>query len=157
MPGFKVVERDYANLYKRFISFGPKAKKEGIGAHGISWSIEDLYDDLVKTRPIESWDGGVYPSLADAVDAANVILYLAPETNGEVAHRAYKVEEEKVGLPLADLAEKYRSVRTNFSDLQQQPRRLVNSPCWSGLVTDGRAYSAFCINVERFLPSRTLA
>jgi nitrate reductase alpha subunit len=44
------------------------------------------------------------------VDAANVILALAPETNGEAAHRAFKAQEEKVGLPLADLAEPYRGV-----------------------------------------------
>jgi nitrate reductase alpha subunit len=40
--------------------------------------------------------------------------------------------------------------------LQSQPRRLLTSPCWSGLMNDGRAYSAFTYNVERLVPWRTL-
>nr|MCU0515974.1 hypothetical protein [Oscillatoria sp. Prado101] len=31
-------------------------------------------------------------------------VHLAPETNGEVAYRAFQAEEKKVGLPLVDLA-----------------------------------------------------
>ncbi|MCZ7545961.1 MAG: hypothetical protein M5R40_21650 [Anaerolineae bacterium] len=96
------------------------------------------------------------PSLADAVDAADVILHLAPETNGEVAYRAFKAEEAKVGLPLADLAERTRGTRYTYSDLLQQPRRLLTSPCWSGIVNDGRAYAAYCLNTERLVPWRTL-
>ena len=156
MPGLAVVERDYVNLFNRFVSFGPQARAKGIGAHGLSWPIEDFYDELRGTRPVEEWGAERYPSVREAVDAANLVLHLAPETNGEAAYRAYKVKEKKVGLPLADLAEKSRAVRTTFADLDRQPRRLLNSPCWSGLVTDGRAYSAFCLNVERLVPWRTL-
>ena len=128
MPAFKVVERDYVNLYNRFISFGPKAKNDGIGAHGISWKIDDLYEKLLRDLPAQQWNGQRYPSLKEAREAANVILALAPETNGESSYRAFKVEEEKVGLPLTDLAEKFRSVRMTFEDLQAQPHRLLNSP-----------------------------
>ncbi|HMR11628.1 MAG TPA: molybdopterin dinucleotide binding domain-containing protein, partial [Polyangiaceae bacterium] len=64
--------------------------------------------------------------------------------------------EEKVGLPLADLAEGTRSVRMNFKDLQTQPRRLLNSPMWSGLVENGRTYAPFTYNRERLVPWRTL-
>ena len=55
-------------------------------------------------------------------------------TNGELAHRSYKNMEKKTGLPLADLAEGTRDLRTTFKDLQAQPRRLINSPMWSGLM-----------------------
>jgi nitrate reductase alpha subunit len=156
MPNFVVVERDYVNLYKRFISFGPNARNGGIGAHGLSWQIEDMYDELVKKNPTESWGGKTYPSLADTVDTANIILALAPETNGEAAYRAFEVEEKKVGLPLTQLAAGSRDVKTTFADLDRQPRRFLNSPIWSGLVTDGRAYSGFCLNVEHLVPWRTL-
>ena len=156
MPNLVVVERDYANLLNHYISFGPVARRDGIGAHGISWHIDDLYDELLETRPTEAWNGQRYPSLNDATDAADVILYLAPETNGEVAYRAFKHEEEKVGLPLTDLADNYRGIRYNYKDLLQQPRRLLTSPCWTGLVNEGRAYAPFCINVERLIPWRTL-
>lgn len=156
MPAFKVVERDYVNLYNRFVSFGRNPKNDGIGAHGINWKIDDLYDKLTEDFPTEHWNGEIYPSLQEARDAANVILSLAPETNGESSFRAFQIEQEKVGLPLTDLAEKFRSVRMTFEDLQAQPRRLLNSPIWSGLVDDGRPYSAYCLNVERLVPWRTL-
>ncbi len=156
MPNFVVVERDYVNLYNRFISFGPAARKDGMGLHGLHWEIDDLYDELVKTQPLPQWDEHHYPSVKDAVEAANVILYLAPETNGEVGYRAFAAESKKVGLPLTDLAEPTRGVRYQFSDLVQQPRRLLNSPCWTGIMTNGRPYSAFCLNVERLVPWRTL-
>lgn len=157
MPTLKIVERDYRNLYRRFISFGPQARAKGIGAHGVHWEIADMYDELLATHPTVRWNGCAYPALDDVVDAANVILRLAPETNGEAAYRAYQAQERTVGLPLADdLAGESRSVCITFADLQQQPRRILNSPCWSGLVDHGRAYSPFCINVERLVPWRTL-
>ncbi len=156
MPNLVVVERDYSNLWNRFVSLGPTVREQGIGAHGISWSVEDAYDELARHRPAPAWNGKTYPSLEDAVEAANVILRLAPETNGEMAYRAFKAEEAKVGLPLADLAEPYRSVSLTFEDLLRQPRRLLTSPCWTGIMQDGRAYAPYCMNVERLVPWRTL-
>ncbi|MBI2329107.1 MAG: nitrate reductase subunit alpha [Chloroflexi bacterium] len=156
MPHLRVVERDYANLYQRFISFGPLARQNGIGAHGVRWGIEDFYDQLLQSRPTQQWNGNQYPSLSEAKDAANVILYLAPETNGEVAYRSFKELEKKVGLPLADLAEKERGINTSFMDIQAQPARLLTSPCWSAIINNGRTYSPFSINTERLLPWRTL-
>ncbi|MDP2731194.1 MAG: nitrate reductase subunit alpha [Dehalococcoidales bacterium] len=156
MPHLRIVTRDYANLYNRFISFGPLARQNGIGAHGVRWGIEDFYDRLLQEQKTEQWDGKEYPSLAEVKDAANIILKLAPETNGEAAYRAFQEEEKKVGLPLADLAEKTRGVQTNFMNIQQQPVRLLTSPCWSGIINDGRTYSPFCINTERLVPWRTL-
>ncbi len=97
-----------------------------------------------------------YPSIATAKEAANAILRLAPETNGELAYRAYQYMEKKTGLVLADLAEGSRHVRADFAALQAQPRRLLNSPCWSGLTDQKRTYSAFTYNVDRDVPWRTL-
>jgi nitrate reductase alpha subunit len=155
-PHLKVVERDYANLFNRFISLGPLVEQGGIGAHGTSWPIADQYEELLQTNPTVSWNGKRFPSLDDAVEAANVILALAPETNGEAAHRAFKAQEEKVGLPLADLAAPYRGVTMTFAGLVSQPRRLLTSPVWSGVMNNGRPYSPFTYNVERLVPWRTL-
>lgn len=156
MPGLKVVTRDYHNLYHRFISFGPVARRDGIGVHGLNWSIDDLYDGMLKTHSTVEWGGAKYPSVENAVDSANLILHLAPETNGEVAYRAFEAEEHKTGVRLTDLADQ-RGSRVSFNDLKSQPRRLLNSPCWTGLMTDGRPYSAYCLNVERNVPWRTLS
>src|SRR3990170_5008572 len=57
MPNLVVVERDYVNLYRRYISLGPVARRDGIGAHGVSWAIEDMYDNLVDTCPTVQWNG----------------------------------------------------------------------------------------------------
>jgi nitrate reductase alpha subunit len=156
MPSLTVVERDYAHLFNHLISLGPKIKNEGMEEKGIRWRVEDLYDELLKNGHVHEWNGNRYPSLSDAVDAANVILHFAPETNGEVAYRGFKSLEEKVGLPLADLAEGYRGVHYDFPSLVQQPRRFLTSPCWSGITNGGRAYNAYAINLERLVPWRTI-
>ncbi len=155
MPRLDVVERDYVNLFNRLISFGPRAEKEGMGEKGIHWPVEDLYNDLLKKGHVHEWKGKKYPSLSDAIDGANAILHFAPETNGEVSYRGFKALEERVGLPLVDLAEGYRGVKYNFLDLVQQPRRILTSPCWSGITNEGRPYGAYSINVERLVPWRT--
>jgi nitrate reductase alpha subunit len=156
MPGMQLVYRDYSNLYDQFIAFGPGARKNGLGAHGTHYAIEDFYDELVANGPTVQLNGNHYPSLRTAQEASNIVLSLATVTNGELAYRSYKNMEEKVGLPLADLAEGSRDVRVNFKDLQSQPRRFLNSPMWSGLLTGGRAYSPFTYNVEKQVPWRTL-
>lgn len=156
MPGLKIVTRDYKNLYNQYISLGREARDKGIGAHGTSYSIEDFYDGMLETHPHVKWDDKKYPSLEKDKHVCNAILNLASVTNGELSYRSYKNMEKKVGLPLADLVEKDRNVRVSFDDLQTQPKRFVNSPMWSGLVTDGRAYSPFTYNKEKLVPWRTL-
>ncbi|RMD96384.1 MAG: nitrate reductase subunit alpha, partial [Calditrichaeota bacterium] len=156
MPGLQVVYRDYKNLYRQYISLGPLPAKNGIGAHGTHYNVDDIYQEMVENGPTTNWNGNRYPSLDEDVHVCNAILQLATVTNGELAYRSYKNMEERVGLPLVDLAEKTRDVRVNYLDLQAQPRRFVNSPMWSGLLTNGRAYSPFTYNVERLVPWRTL-
>ncbi len=156
MPALKVVSRDYANLHNQYCSFGPLARDKGIGAHGTHYAIDDVYDESVASGPTVQWGDKRYPSLAADEDVCNTILKFASVTNGELAHRSYKNMEEKVGLPLAHLVAQDRGFRTNFKDIQAQPRRFVNSPMWSGLTANGRAYSPFTYNVEALVPWRTL-
>ncbi len=156
MPALKIVTRDYKNLYNRFISFGPVARANGLGAHGTRYDIEDVYDELAGTGPAVEWDGRRYPSLADDEHVCNLILQLATVTNGELAYRSYKNMEEKVGLPLVHLVERDRGRRVDYQGLQSRPYRFNNSPMWSGLLNDGRPYSPFTYNVECLVPWRTL-
>ena len=156
MPGFKIVKRDYPNLYRQFCALGPGVREQGLGAHGTSYRCEAEYDELAVVQPSSEWNGHGYPSIKEDMEACNAVLHLATVTNGELAYRSYKNMEEKTGLKLAHLAEKSRSVRTKFTDLQARPRRLINSPMWSGLTENGRAYSPFTYNVETLVPWRTL-
>ncbi len=156
MPGFKLVARDYANLYNQFVSYGPQVRTGGLGAHGTHYHCEDLYDDALRTLPVSVWNGQRYPSIAADEDACNMILRFASVTNGELAYRSYKEMEEKVGLPLTHLAERNRGSRITYKELQSRPQRLLNSPMWSGLTENGRAYAPFTYNVEALVPWRTL-
>lgn len=156
MPSFNVVTRDYKNVYNQYISFGPMARKNGLGAHGTKYAIDDFYDQMLVTHPTVEIDGKKFPSLKEATHVCDTILHLATVTNGELAYRSYKNMEEKVGLPLAHLAEKNRGTRVSYRDLQSKPMRLLNSPMWSGLTENGRAYSPFTYNTEFLVPWRTL-
>jgi nitrate reductase alpha subunit len=156
MPGLKIVTRDYKNLYNQFVSFGPLVRAGGLGAHGTHYAIADEYDASLKTLPCVSWNGQRFPSLAADEHVCDVILRFATVTNGELAYRSYKKMEERVGLPLTQLAEKNRGVRVSYKELQARPQRFVNSPMWSGLLENGRAYSPFTYNVECQVPWRTL-
>ncbi len=166
-PHFKIIERDYANLYNQWTSFGPKARENGIVGNGEHIDIKPFYDELLE-NPIDAqpdvrhmrcrvWGGQRYPGLEFAEEAANLLLHLSPESNGEVSYHAFKEGEHQVGLPLADLAEGVRGVRMTYFDLTRQVRRTLISPCWTGMVNDGRAYAAWCLNVERLIPWRTLS
>jgi nitrate reductase alpha subunit len=155
MPNITPVLRDYKNLYNRYISYGPNVLEKGIGAHGANWKIDKEYNELLDKKNVK-WENKSYPSLEDAKDAANTILHLSPETNGEVAYRAFEIHEKKVGLPLLDLAIKTKNIKMDFSQLAVQPRRLLNSPSWSGIVDNDKTYSPFTMNVEKLVPWRTL-
>ncbi|MAT39043.1 MAG: nitrate reductase subunit alpha [Ectothiorhodospiraceae bacterium] len=156
MPGIKVVTRDYKNLYKQFINLGPNVREKGLGAHGTHYMADDFYDEMRITTPGTEIEGEVYPSLKKDIHVCDAILKLATVTNGELAYRSYKNMEENVGLPLAQFGERMRDVRTSYKDLQSQPMRLLNSPMWSGLTDNGRAYAPFTYNKEALVPWRTL-
>jgi nitrate reductase alpha subunit len=156
MPHLRVVERDYRSLSDKFLSLGPLLRKNGVEDHGIDMHVDDLYDEFARRTPAHEWNGQRYPSLAEPTDVANAILYFAPETNGEVSYRGFEAREKEVGLPLTDLAAPTRATRYDFLALTKQPRRFLTSPCWSGIVNDGRAYTAYAQNVERLVPWRTL-
>jgi nitrate reductase alpha subunit len=156
MPGLRVVERDYKNVYNQFICYGPLVRQNGLGAHGTAYAVQDVYDATLHDHPTVSCDGKELPSLFEDEHVCDLILRFATVTNGELAYRSYKNMEEKVGLPLAQLAEKNRDVRMSYRSLQSKVERLVNSPMWSGLLDHGRAYSPFTYNVECLVPWRTL-
>ncbi|MGE0192985.1 MAG: nitrate reductase subunit alpha [Planctomycetota bacterium] len=156
MPTLQVVTRSYPDLYRQFISLGPLVREKGLGAHGTHYDCADFYDEMLATWPVERWGGKAYPSIKDDLQACNAILRLATVTNGELAWRSYKDMEEKTGLPLVHLAEPTRALRTDFAAIQARPQRFINSPMWSGLVDQGRAYAPFTFQKEALVPWRTL-
>ena len=159
MPKFRVIERDFTNLYEQMVSLGGGVEKNGVFAHGLTIPAAEEYRHLTETQPYQTGQNGssvVVPSLVEARQVANAILYLDPASNGLLALRAFAAEEHKTGLSLSDLAEGTRDTRISFSDIVAQPRRVLTTPTWSAIVNQGRAYSPFTLNVERLVPWRTL-
>lgn len=151
------VERDYTQIYNKFISLGPNMHTKPLGAHGVSYMADDVYQEMIdEKRHIQKINGVEYPSLKEDVEAVNAVLTLSTLTNGKLTDRAYRNMEKKTGLILADLGEGSKDVKIDYKDLQAQPRRYNTSPLWSGLMHNGRAYCAYTYNVDRLVPWRTL-
>jgi len=156
MPNIKIIERDYPNLYNKFVSLGPAVRENGLAVHGTHYDIADFYDKYMEMSPVQTWAGHTYPSLCEDLDVCELILLLAAETNGELAYRAFAAESQKTGIDHTHLAADTRSVRYTFNDLRAQPRRVLTTPFWTGVTAGERTYSAYCQNVEEKIPWRTL-
>ncbi len=153
-----VVERDYTRLHERYVTLGDRIRTTDLGAHGNSYQCADAYDEMITSNhfPVERRNGSVLPSIREDEWAVNAVLHLSTLTNGELNVRAYENAEKRTGLELVDLGAGSADVRIRYADLQAQPRRYNTSPLWSGLMNEGRAYSAYTYNVEKLVPWRTL-
>ena len=157
-PQITVVERDYPNTYRRFTSLGPLADTLGNGGKGISWNTEDEVRGLGELNYKVNDDGPTQgrPRIESDIDAAEVILYLAPETNGEVAVKAWKALGKVTGRDHTHLAETREDEKIRFRDLVAQPRKIISSPTWSGIESEHVSYTAGYTNVHELIPWRTL-
>ncbi|HJN78263.1 MAG TPA: nitrate reductase subunit alpha [Myxococcota bacterium] len=153
-----VVERDYTKIYDKYISLGDNIAKKGLGAHGNHYGAADLIEEMIESNhfPVERNGTDVRPSVKEDEWACNAVLHLSSLTNGKATVRAYLEAEKRTGMPLVDLGKGSEDVKIRYADLQAQPRRYNNSPLWSGVMSDGRAYCAYTYNVERLVPWRTL-
>ncbi len=157
-PNIVVVERDYPNVYKRFTSLGPLMKKLGNGGKGITWNTEHEVDGLGRLNRIVTEDGSTkgLPRIDTDIDAAETIMQLAPETNGEVAVKAWEALERFTGRHHAHLADVREDEKIRFRDIVAQPRKIISSPTWSGIESERVSYTAGYTNVHELIPWRTL-
>jgi nitrate reductase alpha subunit len=157
-PAMVVVERDYPNLYKKFTSLGPLLDKQGNGGKGLSWETKHEVEFLAKLNHMVTDDGisKGRPRLETAIDAAEAILHLAPETNGHVAVKAWQSLGEFTGRDHTHLAVGKEHEAIRFRDIQAQPRKIISSPIWSGLEDENVSYNAGYTNVHELIPWRTL-
>ncbi len=68
------------------------------------------------------------PMLNTAIDAAEMILTLAPETNGQVAVKAWAALSEFTGRDHTHLALNKEDEKIRFRDIQAQPRKNYLQP-----------------------------
>ncbi len=152
MPAMKVVERDYPATYERFTSLGPLMEKLGNGGKGIGWNTEHEVDFLKKLNGEK--DGRV--KIETDIDACEIVLTLAPETNGEVAVKSWKALSKITGRDHTHLALPKEDEKIRFHDIQAQPRKIISSPTWSGIESEKVCYNAGYTNVHEYIPWRTL-
>jgi nitrate reductase alpha subunit len=159
MPAIAVVERDYPNTYARFTAIGPLLEKAGNGGKGISWKTGHEVEFLAKLNGTTTVPGveGARPKLETDIHAAEMILSLAPETNGHVAVKAWAALSENTGRDHTHLARDKAHEAIRFRDVQAQPRKIISSPTWSGLESEEVCYNAGYTNVHEMIPWRTLS
>ena len=157
-PNYIAVERDYPNLYKKFTAVGPLLEKLGNGGKGINVEAAhevELLRDLNGVVREEGVSKG-QPKIETAIDAAEMLLMLAPETNGEVAVKAWSKLSEATGRDHTHLAVPKEEEKIRFRDIAAQPRKIISSPTWSGLESEHVCYNAGYTNVHELIPWRTL-
>lgn len=157
MPAMTVVERDYGAIYDKFTSIGPLLEKLGNGGKGINWDTKHEIDILRGINKVQQT--GIakgQPKLNTAIDAAEMILTLAPETNGHVAVKAWDALSKNTGIDHTYLAKPREHDSIRFRDVQAQPRKIISSPTWSGLESEEVSYNAGYTNVHELIPWRTI-
>jgi len=152
LPAIAVIERDYPNVHARFTSLGPLMAKVGNGGKGIAWNTEHE----VKFLGELNGKSGELARIDTDIDACEVILSLAPETNGEVAVKAWQALSAITGRDHTHLAVPREHDKIRFRDVQAQPRKIISSPTWSGLESEEVSYNAGYTNVHEYIPWRTL-
>jgi nitrate reductase alpha subunit len=157
MPNVAVVERDYPGLYKRFTALGPLMDKLGNGGKGIAWNTEHEVELLARLNgTVAEGPTKGRPRIDSDIDATEVILSLAPETNGEVAVKAWAALSKTTGRDHTHLAVPKEDEKIRFRDVVAQPRKIISSPTWSGLESEKVCYNAGYTNVHELIPWRTL-
>jgi nitrate reductase alpha subunit len=157
-PQISVVERDYPNTYNRFTALGPLMNKIGNGGKGISWKTEVEVKQIGELNGLHNADGANQgmPKIVTDIDACEVILQLAPETNGHVAVKAWDALSKITGRDHTHLALYREDEKIRFRDIQAQPRKIISSPTWSGIESETVSYNAGYTNVHELIPWRTL-
>jgi len=157
-PQITVVERDYPNTYRRFTALGPLMATAGNGGKGIAWDTKEEVRQLGALNGTVEEPGPTQgmPRIDTDIDAAEVVLMLAPETNGHVAVKAWQALSKATGREHAHLALHREDEKIRFRDIQAQPRKIISSPTWSGLESEKVSYNAGYTNVHELIPWRTL-
>ena len=158
MPAIATIERNYGEVYDRFTALGPLMEKLGNGGKGMNWQTTDEVDFLKELNGIvmDEQSGESRVKIDTDIDAAEVVLALAPETNGEVAVKAWQSLSKATGRQHRHLAAPREHEKLRFRDLQSQPRKIISSPIWSGVESEQVSYNAGYTNVHELVPWRTL-
>jgi nitrate reductase alpha subunit len=159
MPNVTVVERDYPNTHARFSALGPLLATRGTNGKGMAWktghevAVLRHLNGAVEVPGVE----GKLARMDTDIDACEILMHLAPETNGHVAVKAWEALGKATGRDHTHLARPKEHEAIRFRDVQAQPRKIISSPIWSGLESEEVCYNAGYTNVHELIPWRTLS
>src|SRR5690606_21296466 len=127
-PTMTVVERDYPHVFKRFTAVGPLLDKLGNGSKGIHWNTELEVTQLGQLNGVVAEPGPTQgrPRLETDIDACEMVLQFAPETNGHVAVKAWDSLSRTTGRDHTHLAIHREDEKIRFRDIQAQPRKIIS-------------------------------
>jgi nitrate reductase / nitrite oxidoreductase, alpha subunit len=157
MPALAVIERDFGAIADKMTALGPLTERLGLLTKGVAFKPDEEVDRLTHVNGVML--GGVAdgrPALDTDAKMAEAILHLSGTTNGRLAVQGFHALEDRVGRPLAHLAEGSEEKLIRFADTQAAPVTVITSPEWSGSEHGGRRYAAFTTNVEELKPWHTL-
>jgi nitrate reductase alpha subunit len=158
MPLIKLVERDYGATYNKFVALGPLMVKLGNNIKGLDWNTEQEYEELRKHNGAVRLAGvsqGM-PSLEEDIFVCDAVMRMAPETNGEVAHKSWNALTRKTGIDHHHLYAGRHEDKFTFRDIQAQPRKIITAPTWSGIESEKVSYTSGYTNIHEHIPFRTL-
>jgi nitrate reductase alpha subunit len=158
MPLLKVVERNFADTYKKYIAIGPLMIKLGNNVKGLDWNTEEEYEQLKVmngTVKVPGVSQGM-PSLEEDIFVCDSVLRMAPETCGEVAHKSWSALSKKTGIDHHHLYSARHEDKITFRDIQVQPRKIITAPTWSGIESETVSYTSCYTNIHEHIPFRTL-
>ncbi|HMM53642.1 MAG TPA: nitrate reductase subunit alpha [Candidatus Desulfobacillus sp.] len=158
LPLLKVVRRDFADTHRKFIALGPLMTSLGNNIKGLDWNTEHEYEELKAHNGVVTLEGvsrGM-PSIADDIAACEAVLRMAPETNGEVAHKSWSALSRKTGIDHHHLYAGRQEDKITFRDIVAQPRKIITAPTWSGIESEKVSYNAGYTNIHEHIPFRTL-
>ena len=161
MPNFTIVERDYTLIYDKYVSVGPKLETDKVGAHGVSFSVKEQYEELKSM--LGTWNDkdpksikNDKPRIHSARNVADAMLNLSSATNGKLSQKSYQDLEKQTGMTLTDISSERASEKITFLNIGSQPREVIPTAVFPGSNKNGRRYSPFTTNIERLVPFRTL-
>jgi nitrate reductase alpha subunit len=158
MPLIKLVERDFGNTYRKYIALGPLMTKVGNNVKGLDWNTEQEYEELKHANGTVR-EAGVsqgMPSLEEDIYVCDAVMRMAPETNGEVAHKSWSALSKKTGIDHHHLYAGRHEDKITFRDIVAQPRKIITAPTWSGIESEKVSYTAGYTNIHEHIPFRTL-
>ncbi len=156
MHNIVTVRRDYTKIYEKYISLG-KNIRNNLSVHNLSFKADDFYDSMLQNKDhVNKIGDEEFPSIKNDVEAINAILLLSSVTNATLSSRAFESAAKNTGIDFSSLSTGNHDSTFTYNDLLSQPRRLLSSPIWSGLMNKGRAYTGFTMNKEFLMPWRTL-